>query len=213
MPNALTSRLAIMYGMPEFSADPEAYIGEIERITKDYFPNELHRAADVIVRDHRPTRFKPWPSPSEILQACNDAREHLQPEVKEAWRYPEWTPDAVGKAYKLIRSEMGSRAADEGWIHPLWDFCRKHGELPTTPAEIARLKADAKEGEEAFEAVRNGDRTPVTGALLRLGDMLADRRERLKRHAWGEDVPKHELRIQDPEPQARGKMASVGADA
>ena len=42
-----------------------------------------------------------------------------------------WTSDGVKLAYQLIQTEMGRRAAKEGWIRPLWCFICVERRLPT----------------------------------------------------------------------------------
>jgi hypothetical protein len=48
-------------------------------------------------------------------------------------------------AYKTVRSDLGRRAADEGWLNELWDYVFRYGELPsgadiTAMQEAARVK-------------------------------------------------------------------------
>lgn len=189
MPNALISRLAIVFGTPSHTGDPVAYMAELDRITKRYTEPQLDRAADILIRDHRPTRLKPWPSPSTILEACEDAAGALTPQKDPSAKYKDWSPASVGKAYDLMRTDLGREAADQGWALSLWDFSRQHGRLPNE-REVYDCKVRAREFDAAYASL-TGD-TPLSRMLQKLGGSMLARRNKLARHAWGEEVPRDE---------------------
>ena len=149
MSNRLIARIATVFGTPDHSTDPEAFIRELARLTKSYSEPELEKAADHLLSTFVPTQRKPWPTPAEICSACQDARELLNPPRPIPYRYPDWSPESISKAYKLIVSDVGRRAADEGWILSLWDFCRKNHRLPNASEQVT-IKGHAHSFNEAF---------------------------------------------------------------
>lgn len=192
MSNVLVSRLAVAFGAPLHSVDPVAYMGEMVRLTKSYGETVLNKAADLLIREHRPTQTKPWPSPNEICTACADAAEMVQPSKRGELSHPDWTPKAVAKAYELLRSPMGRRAGDEGWNLALWNFCRKNGRLPND-AEIRTCKTIAVEFDETYAVCLRGLGGACNQALTELGASIHRKRELLARHSHGEDVPRDAL--------------------
>lgn len=75
MSNKLVARLCLMYGPPE-TADPPAWFSEMDKLLKGYNEAQLDKAADLVLRTHRGSRF---PSVSEMLTAAEDATEMLAP--------------------------------------------------------------------------------------------------------------------------------------
>ncbi len=189
MANKLITRLVLMYGSPE-TENPQAWVAEMDRLVKGYAEKELDKAADIVLRSHRGNRF---PSVSEMLQACEDAREQLVPRPKlnsfDTW--PEWSPDAIAKADELIRCAMGRKAADEGWVFALHTFCRKNGRLPTNQNEISGCIAEARGFDDAYaKNAASGD--PL--GLNRLGDSMLAMRSFLGEVANGRVRTRGELR-------------------
>lgn len=177
MTNKLIARLAVMFGPADFSDDPRAFLSEIARLTKSYSEEVLDKAADLLIRSHRPTQLKPWPSPSEICVACADAQEMVAPSSASnplAERNQDWTKEALDRADRLIQSDIGRKAADEGWILGLWDHYRKTTRQPTAK-EIIAFKNKAYQFDHAYkEALTNG--TCRSLGLPRLGDAILARR-------------------------------------
>jgi hypothetical protein len=73
---------------------------------------------------------------------------------------------------------MGKRAARDGWVLSLHDFCRKHGRLPQHH-EVDKLKAAAKFFDEQYAIAVRGAAGPNSKALARLGDKMLARRNSL----------------------------------
>lgn len=187
MSNVLVQRLAIMFGPPDFSGDAKAFIAELVRLTCKYGDDVLNKAADLLIREHRPTQRKPWPVPNEICLACADAAEMVLPSRKGETAHPDWTPKALAKAYELIRSPMGRTAADEGWILALWNFCRRKGRLPN-PGEVHSCKVEARGFDDAYAMCKRGEAGPCGAALIKLAETMLNRRDQLARHAHGEEI-------------------------
>ena len=191
MSNRLIARIATVFGTPDHSTDPEGFIRELARVTKSYSEPELEKAADHLLSTFVPTQRKPWPTPAEICCACQDARELLNPPRPIPYRYPDWSPESISKAYKLIVSDVGRRAADEGWILSLWDFCRKKHRLPNASEQVT-IKGHAHSFNEAFAEVERG-KTPLDKMLKALGETMLRRRDKLARMAHGEIIDTKDL--------------------
>lgn len=193
MTNKLIARLAVMFGPADFSDDPRAFLSEIARLTKAYSEEALDKAADLLIRSHRPTQLKPWPSPSEICVACADAQEMIRPSEPFnpiAERNRDWTREACERADRMIQSDLGQRAADEGWILGLWDHYRQTPRQPT-PKEIIVAKNKAFEFDQAYKKAMT---TPV-GRMLnlpKLGDAILARRNQKAALTQGEFISRSE---------------------
>jgi hypothetical protein len=137
MSNALLARLCIVYGQPD-SHDPTAYLAEVAKMLARYTAADLQRAGDHIIRTHK---FRSFPTPAQIVVACEDARpQQMTPEMKGD---PSWSKEAIAHADRLVNCELGRRAAHEGWILGLHDYCRKHGALPPS-AKVGVIISDAR---------------------------------------------------------------------
>ena len=192
MSNILVHRLAVMFGPPDFSGDAKAFITELVNLTQRYGEDVLNKAADLLIRSHSPTQRKPWPAPGEICKACADAAEMVLPSRKGEVPYKDWTPQAIAKAYDLIRSPMGRTAGDEGWNLALWNFCRRKGRLPNA-SEILDCKKDARDFDDTYAMCKRGEAGPCTSALLVLAETMLRRRDQLARHSHGEEVPREDF--------------------
>lgn len=186
MSNRLIARIATVFGTPDHSTDPAKFIDELARVTRSYSEPELDKAADALLSSFIPTQRKPWPTPAEICSACQDARELLNPPPPLGYRHPDWSPPNIAKAYDLIVSDTGRRAADEGWILSLWDFCRKKQRLPNA-SEQTIIKGHAHDFNEAFARAERG-KTPLDAMLRAMGETMLRRRDKLGRMAHGEII-------------------------
>lgn len=73
MANKLVARLCLMFGPPDVD-NTAAWFTEMDRLVRNYSDAELDKAADIVLRSHR---GKSFPSVSEMLTACSDARDLL----------------------------------------------------------------------------------------------------------------------------------------
>lgn len=176
----LLARLANMFGPPD-TDDPRVWFAEVNKLIASHDPDVKARAFDLIMRSHKGHRF---PAISEIISACRDASDELHP-AKEPQKFPEWSKSAFAVADKLIASDLGMRAADEGWIQPLHAFCRNHRRLPRL-GEISDCQMAAREFERSYAMVSDGNGGLLQAALQRLGDEMLKRREKLAGMAHGE---------------------------
>jgi len=57
------------------------------------------------------------------------------------WAYDSEQREQCARTDRLMRSEIGRRAAAQGWICALHDWCRKAGRLPATQGEMDTIRA------------------------------------------------------------------------
>ena len=196
MHSKLLQRLVNVFGAPQ-SEDPQGYIGEISALIEMFSPEEQNKAADIIIRTS-----KWFPKPQEVVAACIEAKELLAPKGPQDFEKPkhlDWTKEALMRADRMIQSEIGRTAADEGWILGLWDHYRKTGRQPT-PREVLLAKEKASDFDADYRAAITNDICRVLN-LPRLGNAILARRERKTAIAHG---------MKPQSTSARGKMAAAG---
>lgn len=176
----LLARLASMYGPPD-TDDPRTWFAEVNKLIAGHDASVRTLAFDLIMRTHKGHRF---PAISEIISACREASDEIHP-PKEKQKFPEWSKSAFAFADKLIASDLGQRAADDGWVQPLHAFCREHRRLPRL-GEISDCQRAAREFERSYAVVSDGKGGAMQDALKRLGDEMLKRREKLACMAHGE---------------------------
>ncbi len=166
------------------STDPAAWQKDYDEALSFYSDRVLEFAAKKLIFAERKTGT--FPAPSECLKACKEVHgEFSKPEPKKAKR-DEWSPEAIKQADKLLCSEIGRRAADEGWAWQLWDFLRCQGRWPNGH-EAAHLKAHSNTmNAETAEFVRGEEDAGRLIAPTRklLGEM-SRRRKQLRDIAYG----------------------------
>lgn len=125
--------MLVFFSLPNSAhADREAFLSGYVDELSEYTSHELEHAAKLL-RTTRTTRT--LPTIADCLEACKQARDTLQAPAKrrhgsDQVKWPEWAPERQRLADDLIRSEIGRKAADEGWLIGLWDFCRKEKRQP-----------------------------------------------------------------------------------
>lgn len=169
------------------------WLKSIREVIKWFSDDVLERAAQRIIDTRTDRRF---PLPAEIRKACNQTsddkrKEELRIEPprdptdpKHISKYPAWAKERVDLADMLVKGEMGRRAANQGWILSLHDFCRKHARLPLHH-EVTGIQTSAAEFIEAYNvAVRGG--WSQAAELAQLGDKMLAKREALRVMVLGE---------------------------
>jgi hypothetical protein len=194
----MIKRLLIVFGQPE-TEDTGAYLTEVVRAIEGFSQPIQEDACSWIMKNHRSRRF---PTPAECRKACEQVcEERGQAEQRKPapTMLPEWKPEAVALADNLIRSKIGSRAANEGWVLGLHDFCRKRGRLPINN-EISEIIFASKDFDEAYRECVTDPPMPgkdgrlrrlggMAAALRSLGDKMLRRRDRCARVTDGEVLP------------------------
>jgi hypothetical protein len=143
--NVMLAKLGVHYGSPDKdAAQAKKIFSEYARLMTQYSDHELSEAADLVLKRHR---YRTWPSIAECISALEDYRrsvhEKTAPEVARKVSYPEWSQDRIANADRLVNCGLGRRAAAEGWVLGLHDFCRNHERLPTE-REIPAIIAGAR---------------------------------------------------------------------
>jgi hypothetical protein len=181
--SGLLDRLVVMYGKPE-TGDVPAYFAELSKMLVKYSDDELERAGNTIVRTHRGRAF---PTPSEIVTACEDVRAARSapraPANSFEDKYPEWSKQAFAIADRMTAGEIGRRAAKEGWILGLHEFCRKQRRMPSS-SEMSAIQKDAEFVTRCAAGVV--DMGHFHGPLQKLAVAMLGRREKLAQKVLGE---------------------------
>ncbi len=166
-----------------------AYQRELGRYRSDV----LQLAADQLIakRNHRN-----FPLLAECLQACRDAQEQIaiqqQREAENAHKTnpkpsgDPWSEQRVRQADRMMASEIGRLAAEEGWIIHLHDWCREQGRLPNKfEGEKVRAKGLAIKAEREEMARKGGASNPIVKSIARA---MISKRNRLSAIAFGRDA-------------------------
>lgn len=165
-------------------ADQAEWLTAMAHALQSFDPSILDLAARKII-DTRTDRF--FPLPAECRKFCNEvARDEAERKPRldtgnydpVAAKWKEWSQDRIAWADRLIQSEMGRRAAREGWISTLHDFIRVNNRMPKADHEIATCIRIAAEFMESYEdAVRGG--WQQAASLASLGEKMLAKREKL----------------------------------
>lgn len=146
--------------LPE-NADKATIYGAYARALSQYSSEVLQRAADGMLAVRSQRKF---PLLAECLEACRSAQDEIAGEAKRenddqrqvAKSKDPWSPERVKQADRMMDSDVGRQAAEEGWIISLHDFCREQGRIPNRfEAEKVRSaalirKAEREERERNF---------------------------------------------------------------
>lgn len=174
MSKRFMERMVLVYGAPE-SDDPPEFMREYARMLKDYRDDVLDAAMDRLLRTRK---FKTWPTIAECLTAADDvitSRARSVPRSNETIGYPE-------RADAVLKTELATRAANEGWVLGLYDFVRESGKTPRD-FEIHELMDSAKYVDRC--AAGTIDMGVAHSALLQMARKMIIRREGLARTVLG----------------------------
>lgn len=151
--DAFLKRMGAAFGAPD-----TAYAGEFKRLLNDRvgFQPEgiLLEAADWFIENR-----KSWPKIADVIAAVKNAEAASKIKdrpAKSVERDP-WSWEAQKYADDLMNSDLGRRAAQEGWIGSLWDFCRKFGRLPHEGIETKRIVESAYRLLQLRQKVKRGE--------------------------------------------------------
>ena len=182
----MIKRLLIVFGKPE-TADVKAYLAEVALVIAGFAEGVQDEACTEIMKHHKSRVF---PTPAQCRKACEDVVEQRgQAAMRKPLPvfHPAWSKPVMAKADNLIRGPLGKRAADEGWILSLHDFCRNEQRLPVN-FEISGCINSANEFNDAYR--KSQEHGGAMGAsLVKLGTAMLARRDRCARVAYGEVLP------------------------
>jgi hypothetical protein len=199
------STIAVHFPPPKFesAAQEEEWLQSIVNALQAYDSDMLRRAAQRIINTRGLRREDKWfPVPAEIRRVCASiAAEDNAKTIPLQFKSQDGAGWRTRDADKWIHSEMGERAAKEGWIGGLHMFIRRNGAMPDDrerkPQEVMvrgaddvleirtimmtdveYLKRSAKEAELAYDdCVRGG--WPDARSLARLGESMRARNDEL----------------------------------
>ena len=143
------------FNQPEMETEEQVrlFICDIIEDLSQYPADVLALAAKKIRRSRLSLTFPPL---AECLAACREAHgEIIKPQGRPAAvDYPEWSAARIAQANRLICCAGGKKAAEDGWIVRLWDFCRENERLPNrAEAEVIIRKFRAAEADFAESGI------------------------------------------------------------
>ena len=182
---------------PHEKAKPEALLKELHVHLGKFTEEELQEAATLLFAGQK---SKYWPTFGSMVIAAEEARKKLRkiddqrtplgrrmirdslgqliPAKTKSEEEGYWSRKAFDEADNLVNSDLGRKAADEGWIGDLYDFCRHHRRLPI-PCEQHKLIRYSRQTDELFAS------TTRDKALNRFVAAFLDRRKHLSGVAHG----------------------------
>lgn len=185
--------VALHFPRPKFSDDETmegAWMASMNRVLSGYSDEVLAEAAHRILRDRNPKKDgKFFPVPSECTEVCNEvARLEAQKQTPLLSYGHQDSSEFAGWRYTLaddlIKSELGKRAAREGWALMFHTFCRTKGRAPAGN-EITQCKASMQDLHEGVEMCLRGEGGACSRALAGLGESMVKRGEDLRDKVLG----------------------------
>jgi hypothetical protein len=151
-----------------------------------YSDDILARACREIILTRGKRQGEQWmPTIAECLNACKEAKYWIEAE-KQKQSLPlerkktasPYSPERkVFVRNHLLRSEIGKRAANEGWARALQDFCRVNNRLPDQ-REAEKLIKASQETFEIYEGLlRKTD--SISRVLAETGRLMMEREKAL----------------------------------
>ena len=172
---------------PKFSGNEtnEAFwVATMENTLGGFGDAVLVKAANIIIETRSAQRDGTmFPKPAECIAACHKARDVLKSFAPQpllaAPNANEWSDERLDLAFDLDNGELGKRAAREGWISQLYNFCRKEMRLPKS-SEIAVCIEQFELLEQAIAAFNAGPRAGLNGAICAFADTVLVKRAELR---------------------------------
>ena len=185
MPDIMKSFIEpLMAVMTVKASDPGVLIDDLQSSLTNYSDKTLAAAAQKI-RTRKPREgfyrdAATFPSVAECIEWCSME----MPKVTQAASEGVWERKAYN-ADRLINSNLGRRAADEGWIMGLWDHYHEFGQEPSEN-KVHELRRKALPNDE-LEADCH-DMTKTQAWRVASQSMRAKRAEKIGLAMQGEEV-------------------------
>ena len=168
----------------------EDFFGAYHRGLARFSAEALELAAEQMLATREKRTF---PLPAECLAMCRDAQDEISLRDEGSLarrpasdRYPEWSPERVAAADRMMSSEIGRLAASEGWIIHLHDWCRENSRLPTgSEQKKVQAKGLAIKMERERMATMPEANTRMVAAI---GDAIRVKQAKLTRLTYGKDA-------------------------
>ena len=146
------SIVGLHFPRPKFSDDEVmegAWMASMTRALSGYDDDVLGEAAQKMLSTRVPKKDgKFFPVPAECSAVCDDIlywRQKVQTPLLAPPNPDTWSDERLSLAFDLCKGELGRRAAREGWIGSLFEYCRKNMEIPRTSEQIAGCIAVERE--------------------------------------------------------------------
>jgi hypothetical protein len=166
----------------------DAWVKSMIAALRDFNGDLLQEVANDIIRTRK---YRNFPLLSEILDKCDEVEARRQARKREAMmpqlRMPgasddPWSTERCKFAHDMKRSDLGKRAAREGWIVAYWHFCRRNLRAPEG-REIEQCKQDSAGIDELYSLAMRGEAGMCSKAIAKwAGDILE------KRMRWSEEA-------------------------
>lgn len=183
-----------LYPSPKWQpATQAAWVTEVIRNGAKYPDEVIERAWQDMLATRKPNRsgYVPTPSVAECIEYFNQAERWINAEQGKLPLGPLPEPSEHGFANSqraLAESELGRRAAREGWHMALLDHVFKdHNKLPTDPKVIERLQRESVEMDRYInEAIRHAHTGDGPGLVGKCAEGMLARREATRKIILGE---------------------------
>lgn len=183
------SQLVLHFGEPKFDVSdldkPKAHAEWLKSMIKTlrgYPDASLAKGAEIIVATRK---YRSFPLVSECIDACQEAQKwHEAQKPKLAFSsasgaLSQFSPERERLADDLVGGEMGRKAASDGWISALHQFCRKEMRLPQGH-EIKTCIDEARSVDEWTNKAAHGGCGAFSHSVMQLGQSLQKRRDALR---------------------------------
>lgn len=175
------------FPMPEQVTDKALFYRPYVEALGGYSEKVLMESVKRIIATRK---FPTFPLLAECIEMVGDVDEEIYP--PKAYNnaktyYPEWDRERIIAANKLMNSDIGRQACEEGWQITLWDFLRENKRLPEIAEwQTLRARSLANWAETDAYMASNGSLTRIIKPLY---DAFQKRRKLLKKIANGELPP------------------------
>ena len=173
---SIIDRFVAVFGEPRVP-DPALFLVEYRRALVGLDAGVLDKVADVLI-----CKSTFWPKPAEVLELASGILADRDRRAAASRPGTSLTRQMV-IANRLIQCDLGRRAADDGWVRQLWDFCCAHGRLPGE-YEIGKLIASSRE-HDALVADLARKPTALIKGFLNLAASMQERGKQLGEIADG----------------------------
>ena len=159
------------------------WLTDWESALKQFDPWVIDAAATRIVHDRTSDRF---PLPADVRRVCFQVLAEDRAS-KPTFNATQPSRDPYALAAELIQSDLGRRAAREGWVLTLRDFIAREGRLPGE-SEIRKLIGIRDKFLVNLRDCIGGNGGLFGGPLSKLGRSMARREHEIAQRVLGPDA-------------------------
>lgn len=159
----LIDQMTPIFGHPP-GDEPDKALAAYMRALGRFSGEALRETADTAIRT---AKRRTWPMPGELIEIAKEAERQIR--LREAPKGSAGTEisdeERERMFLEMLRSDVGKRAANEGWAADLQDFIREKGRVPV-PSEADRLASDAAARDAKWRGRKDSLTGPLAGSLL-----------------------------------------------